>query len=186
LRLQWNMLWEAAQFRRRFFDLEDLPEQMAKIADLGDVNVTFVPRTRARYFEYAPLLHLLPKRVLDLFGLPLLRGGQWPFMADWAGIDNFLPPDFEARLARAWAWTVWPHLMSGSKMKAFSADDPIRLLAHNLDLWVLAVTATIQDRLRGFPEVDKGKTSGPVTLEDGSVLTGPDRQSADGRPRVAR
>jgi hypothetical protein len=113
LRLQWNMLWEAAQFRRRFFDLEDLPEQMAKIADLGDVNVTFVPRTRARYFEYAPLLHLLPKRVLDLFGLPLLRGGQWPFMADWAGIDNFLPPDFEARLARAWAWTVWPHLMSG-------------------------------------------------------------------------
>jgi len=26
LRLQWNMLWEAAQFRRRFFDLEDLPE----------------------------------------------------------------------------------------------------------------------------------------------------------------
>jgi hypothetical protein len=72
---------------------------MAKIADLGDVNVTLVPRTRARYFEYAPLLHLLPKRVLNLFGLPLLRGGQWPFMADWAGIDNFLPPDFEARLA---------------------------------------------------------------------------------------
>ena len=78
---QWNMLWEAAQFRRRFFDLEDL-EQMAKIADIGDVNVTFVPRTRARYFEYAPLFHLLPKRVLDLFGLPLLRGGQWPLW-DW-------------------------------------------------------------------------------------------------------
>jgi hypothetical protein len=107
-----------------------------------------------------------------MFGLPLLRGGQWPFMADWAGIDDFLPPDFEARLARAWAWTVWPHLMSGSKMKAFSADDPIRLLAHNLDFWVPAVTATIQDRLRDLPEVDKGKTPGPVTLEDGSVLAG--------------
>ena len=80
---------------------------MAKIADLGDVNVTFVPRTRARYFAYAPLLHLLPKRVLDLFGPPLLRGGQWPFMSDRAGIDSFLPPDFEARLARSWAWTVW-------------------------------------------------------------------------------
>ena len=37
---QWNMLWEAAQFRRRFFDLDDLPEQMAKIADVGDANVT--------------------------------------------------------------------------------------------------------------------------------------------------
>ena len=51
---------------------------MAKIADLGDVNITFVPRTRARYFESALLLHLLPKCVLDLLGLPLLRGGQWP------------------------------------------------------------------------------------------------------------
>lgn len=177
---QWNMLWEAAQFRRRFFDLDDLPEPMARIADLGDVNVTFVPRTRARYFEYAPLFHLLPKRVLDMFGLPLLRGGQWPFMADWSGIDDFLPPDFEDRLARAWAWTVWPHLVSGSKMKAFSADDPIRLLAHNLDFWVPAVTATIQERLQDFSEVDKGKTPGPVTLEDGSVLAG----AVAGNPRM--
>ncbi len=177
---QWNMLWEAAQFRRRFFDLDELPEPMAKIADLGDVNVAFVPRTRARYFEYAPLLHLLPKRVLNRFGLPLLRGGQWPFLANWAGIDDFLPQDFDVRLARAWAWTVWPHLVSGSKMKAFSTDDPLRLLAHNLDFWVPAVTATIQDRLRDFPEVDKGKTSGPVTLEDGSVLAG----AVAGNPRM--
>lgn len=177
---QWNMLWESAQFRRRFFDLDDMPEPMAKIADLGDVNVTFVPRTRSRYFEYAPLLHLLPKRVLDMFGLPTLRGGQWPFLADHAGIDDFMPPNFDARLARAWAWTVWPHLMSGSKMTAFSADDPIRLLAHNLDFWVPAVTAAIQDRLRDFPEVDKGKTPGPVTLEDGSVLAG----AVAGNPRM--
>jgi len=177
---QWNLLWESAQFRRRFFDLDDLPEPMAKIADLGDVNVTFVPRTRSRYFEYAPLLHLLPKRVLDMFGLPTLRSGQWPFLADYAGIDGFMPPDFDARLARAWASTVWPHLMSGSKMKAFSADDPIRLLAHNLDFWVPAVTATIQDRLRDFPEVDKGKTPGPVTLVDDSVLAG----AVAGNPRM--
>ncbi|TDD37504.1 sigma-70 family RNA polymerase sigma factor [Nonomuraea terrae] len=177
---RWNMLWEAAQFRRRFFDLNDLPEPMAKIADLGDVNVTFVPRTRTRHFEYAPLFHLLPKRVLEMFGLPLLRGGQWPFIADWVDIDEFLPRDFEAQLARAWAWTVWPHLMSGSKMKAFSADDPIRLLAHNLDFWVPAVTVAIQDRLRDFPEVDKGKTPGPVTLEDGSLLSG----AVAGNPRM--
>ncbi|GLZ30907.1 hypothetical protein Lesp02_30960 [Lentzea sp. NBRC 105346] len=179
--VKWNMLWEAAQLRRRFFDLNDLPKPMAKIAELGDVNVTFVSRTRTRYFEYAPLFHLLPKRVLDMFGLPLLRGGQWPFMADHVGIDDFLVvPDFEARLARAWAWTVWPHLVSGSKMKVFSADDPIRLLAHNLDFWVPAVTAAIQDRLLAFPEVDKGKTPGPVTLEDGSMLVG----AVAGNPRM--
>jgi hypothetical protein len=139
-----------------------------------------VPRTRSRYFEYALLLHLLPKRVLDTFGLPKLRTGQWPFLADYAGIDDFMPPDFDARLARAWASTVWPHLISWSKMKAFSADDPIRLLAHNLDFWVPAVTATIQDRLRDFPEVDKGKTPGPVTLVDGSVLAG----AVAGNPRM--
>ncbi|MFD9701274.1 hypothetical protein [Lentzea sp. NPDC059081] len=115
-----------------------------------------------------------------MFGLPLLRGGQWPFMADWSGIDDFLPPDFEERLARAWAWTVWPHLVSGSKMEAFSADAPIRLLAHNLDFWVPAVTATIQECLRDFPEIDKGKTPGPVTLEDGSVLAG----AVAGNPRM--
>jgi hypothetical protein len=40
---QWNMLWEAGQFRRRFCDLDDLPEPMAKIADLGDVNVSSSP-----------------------------------------------------------------------------------------------------------------------------------------------
>nr|MDT0667662.1 sigma-70 family RNA polymerase sigma factor [Micromonospora sp. DSM 115978] len=55
---QWNMLWEAAQFRRHFFDMDELPEPMAAVADLGDVNITFVPRTGSRYFEYAPLLHL--------------------------------------------------------------------------------------------------------------------------------
>ncbi len=92
------MLWEVVQFRRRFFDLEDLPEQVTKIADLGDVNVTFVPRTRARYFEYAPLLHLLPKCVLALFGLPSLRVRQVAFMTDWAASDNFVLPDFEVGL----------------------------------------------------------------------------------------
>lgn len=181
---KWNMLWEAGQFRRRFFDQGELPEPMASIADLGDVNITFVPRTRSRYFEYAPLLHLLSKRTMETFGLPALRGGQWPFLADYNGIDDFVPDDFETRLSRAWAWTVWRHLESGSKMRAFSRDDPIKLLAHNLDFWVPAVTATIQDRLREFPEVDKGKASDelgiPVTLEDGSILPG----AITGHPRM--
>lgn len=181
---KWNMLWEAGQFRRRFFAQDEMPEPMASIADLGDVNVTFVPRTRSRYFEYAPLLHLLSKRTLETFGLPALRGGQWPFLADYSGIDDFVPDDFETRLSRAWAWTVWRHLESGSKMRAFSRDDPIKLLAHNLDFWVPAVTATIQERLRQFPEVDKGKTADelgiPVTLEDGSILPG----AITGHPRM--
>lgn len=181
---KWNMLWEAGQFRRRFFDEHELPETMAKIADLGDINVTFVPRTRSRYYEYAPLLHLLPKRTMEQFGLPVLRGCQWPFLADYIGIDDFIPEDFAARLSRAWAFRVWPHLESGSRMRAFTKDDPIKLLAHNLDFWIPAVTATIQVRLREFPEVDKGKLPSelgvPVRLEDGSFLHG----AVTGHPRM--
>jgi hypothetical protein len=54
----WNMLWEAGQFRRRFFSEDELPAPIAKLADLGDINFAFVPRSRSRYFEYAPLYHL--------------------------------------------------------------------------------------------------------------------------------
>jgi len=176
---RWNMLWEAGQFRRRFFDEEQMPTQIAKLADLGDINTILVPRTASRYFEYAPLYHLLPKTTVDRFGLPLLRRGQWPFLADHSDADRFLVPDFGVRLAKAWAWTVWPHLNSGSRLSAFSKDDPIRLLAHNLDFWVPPVTDVIQENLRTFPEVDKGKVLGPVTLEDGSILEG----AVTGNPR---
>jgi hypothetical protein len=157
-----------------------MPSPIAKLADLGDINMILVPRTESHYFEYAPLFHLLPKATLDRFGLPLLRRGQWPFMADYSNVDRFLTPDFGERLAKAWAWTVWPNLNSGSGLSAFSKDDPIRLLAHNLDFWIPPVTAVIEDTLRTFPEVDKGKVVGPVTLVDGSVLGG----AVTGNPRM--
>jgi hypothetical protein len=51
------MLWNAGQFRRQFFDLNDLPKPMTKIANLGDVNITFRPRAatlQARQF-FRPL-----------------------------------------------------------------------------------------------------------------------------------
>jgi hypothetical protein len=176
----WNLLWEAGQFRRRFFDADDLLAPLAKIADLGDVNVTLVPRSRSRYFEFAPLYHLLPAATLERFGLPLLRRGAWPFLADWGSVDRHLPADFAQSLQRAWGATVWPHLNSGSRLSAFAPDEPIRLLAHNLEFWLPPVTAVIQDRLRDFPEVDKGRPTGPVPLADGSVLPG----AVTGNPRM--
>lgn len=148
---QWNMLWESGQFRRRFF--EDLPDEMGKFAEVGDVNLIVVPRTRTRYYEYAPMLHLLSRRTLEHFGLPLLRAGQWPFLANRLDVDKYLPADFEDRLARAWAWEVWPHLNSGSGLRAFTRDDPIRLLAHNLDFWLPPVTSTVQDILHRYDHV---------------------------------
>ena len=63
---QWNQLWEAAQFRRRFFDEDELPAPLSDIANRGDVNVMFVPRSETRYHEYSALYHLLPRATLEL------------------------------------------------------------------------------------------------------------------------
>lgn len=174
---RWNMLWEAGQFRRRFFDEEELPKTLATIADQGDVNISLVPRTSSRYFEFAPLYHLLPKATLERFGLPLLHCGQWPFLAQVGDVDRYLPSDFHQRLRRAWEYAVWPRLMPGSPPSAFTRDDPIRMLAHNLEFWLPAVTDVIQETLREFP-LGEGDI-GPVPLIDGSVLPG----ATLGRPR---
>jgi hypothetical protein len=169
----WNMQWEAAQYRRRIFDEEELPPPIRELADRGDINITLVPRTRSRYYEYAPLFHLIPRAVLERNGLPLLHAGQWPFLSDVRQPDLYLPADFDRRLARAWASVVWGHIFRyKSPMRGFSASDPIRLLAHNLDYWIPAVTDVIQEELREWPEVDKGITTGPVKLENGTVFGG--------------
>jgi hypothetical protein len=167
---KWNMLWEAAQFRGRFFEREELPEPVAKVHDLGDVNAIFVPRTRSRYSEYAPLFHLLPKAALQQAGLPLLHQGVWPIPPHMSDIDMYLPADFQQRLANAWAWTVWPHLVSGSRLAAFTSDDPIKLLAHNLDFWVPPITASILEALSEHPESDATAEAEPVLLDDGTIL----------------
>ncbi|MBT1669642.1 hypothetical protein KK092_09635 [Curtobacterium flaccumfaciens pv. flaccumfaciens] len=177
---RWNLAWEAGQFRRRFFDPDDMPPQLAALAELGDQNIQIVPRTRSRYFEYEPLIHLLPRHTLERCGLPLFRSGQWPFLADVANVDRYLGADLGQRLARAWAMTVWPHLSTGSRMNAFASDDSIRLLSHNLDFWIPAVTRVIQDRLTEFPLVDNGIEPGPVPLEGGGYLDG----AIAGNPRM--
>ena len=178
---EWNQLWEAAQFRRRFFDENDLTPNLAKIADRGDFNIILVPRTQSRYYEYAPLYHLLDRSTCERFGLPLLGRGQWPFGVENVDITKYLPVDFERRLSQAWAATVWRHLNSGSGLTAFSRDDPIRLLAHNLDYWIPPVTEVIQDTLRDFPLVE-GDTDLPaeIRLADGSILDG----AVPGWPRM--
>jgi hypothetical protein len=167
---EWNVMWEAAQYRRRIFPEERLPLQLREIADRGDVNVVFVPRTASRYYEYAPLFHLLPRSTVARHGLPLLRGGQWPFFAESSRIDRYLPEDFETRLERAWAHAVWRHLIPGSPLRAFSGSDPIRLLAHNLDFWLPPVTAVIENILRGLPVVDHGVEEVHPPLTDGTVF----------------
>jgi DNA-directed RNA polymerase specialized sigma24 family protein len=168
----WNLLWESAQFRRRYFDEDELPPEIGEIADQGDVNVVFVPRTTTRYYEYAPLYHLLSRSQAQRHGLPLVGTGIWPYIAGWCDPDRYLPAEFDVRLSRAWASAVWRHLSPGSATSAFSTSDPIRLLAHNLDFWIPPVTAVMEEILRGFPVVDEQSAEQPVSLVDGSILDG--------------
>lgn len=169
---KWNLLWESAQFRRRYFDEDELPAEVGQIADQGDVNVTFVPRTATRYYEYGPLYHLLSRSQAERHGLPLARAGIWPYTAGIGQPDRYLPADFSARLGRAWASAVWRHLSPGSPLSAFSKSDPIRLLAHNLDFWIPPVMAAMEEILRGFPVVGEDPGEEPVRLADGSILEG--------------
>lgn len=146
----WNNAWEAAQLRNRIkYFVRELPPVVRPIVRLReDINVTFVPRwNHSRYNAYAPLFHLLPRRTLERFGLPALRMGNWPALFE---AHQVLPPDFDTRLERAFAMHIWPHLVPGSHLDGFSRDDPIRLLAHNLDYWLGPVTEMIQDQLRSY------------------------------------
>ncbi len=169
---RWNLLWEAAQFRRRFFDIDELPRQMRVVADRGDHNVVFVPRTRSRYHEYSLLYHLLPERTLRRYGLPLIRSANWPFLVDSPDVDRFLRPDFADRLSQAWGSYVWRDLIGTSPISGFSRSDPIRLLAHNLDFWLPYTNGVAEDILRAAPFVDDDNSEFPATLADGSTLAG--------------
>lgn len=124
-------------------------------------------------------LAAVTKTTLERFGLPLVRAGQWPFVADWANANRHLPTGFADQLSKAWALQVWPLLNSGSGLGAFSRNEPVRLLAHNLDFWLPAVTSTIEQLLGDFPEVDRGVEPQPAVLQDGSIL-----EATVGNPRM--
>ncbi len=157
---RWNLLWEAAQYRRRFFDEDELPGPMARIAYEGDANVVFAPPTKSRYHEHALLAHLPPRKALERHGLPLLRAGQCPHIASQANIDPYLPPRFsEASAGQSLGLTIWRHLSPASPIRGFSGTDPIRILAHNLDYWLPPVTEVVQETLRDIPEVEGGNES---------------------------
>ena len=168
---KWNMLWEAAQFRRRFLAEKEFPPELREVADRGDVNVVFAPRTATRYYEYAPLFHLLSRSQAERHGLPLMRVAIWPYIAPIGPVDWYLAADFETRLSQAWASAVWRHLIPGSPLRGFSATDPIRLLAHNLDFWLPPVTAAMEEILRDRSVIGEIEEE-PVPLDDGTFLDG--------------
>ncbi|MEU7139775.1 sigma-70 family RNA polymerase sigma factor [Nocardia sp. NPDC046473] len=151
----WNGCWEFRQLGwATACTGHGIPSRLEKALGSNNANALLVLRTRSRYPEYLALFHLLSRSTVERYGLPLLSRGHWPYRMDWFPGEPQLPLDFENRLSRAWASTVWRHLVPGSPISGFTASDPIRLLAHNLDFWIPPVGATIQQTLREKLPVD--------------------------------
>lgn len=150
---EWNLLWEAGHLRKDFF-FESLLKELSWLKEFTDSNIYLLPNTGSpRYHTYIPLFHLLPKKTLLNFGLPLLKKGIWPPLTYNHSLDLLLQSDFEIQLSKAFAHHIWPLLNSGSKINAFSKDDPIVLLSHNLDYWLPFAYSVAEEGLRTFGRV---------------------------------
>lgn len=162
---QWNLTWEMGQIRNLFFE-KDIPENLQWLRRFQKENVYLIPELkRNRYYAYSSLYHLLPARILLAFGLPLLKSGIWPHsLRNWI-IERNLPIDFDLRLSKAFAYYIWPILNARTKMEYFSEDEPIKVLAHNLDFWLPYVNMVIEDRLKQYPRVEVENQKQALVLE---------------------
>lgn len=104
----------------------------------------------SNYEAYKPLYHLIPLRILRKYELTALKKGIWPPWTFSQHLDNLIPNDFDNRVSKAFAHFIWPLLDSGSRMKAFSKDYPIVLLAHNLNFWLPYAVEVVENRLKEF------------------------------------
>lgn len=149
---EWNMSWEAGQLRNEIFE-DRLPAKLEWLKKFDGANLYLLPDTKPKYEAYVPLYHLLPRRTLEQFSLPLFKKGIWPIGLNYWRL-SLLRTGFESQLSEAFAHHVWPLLIRGSKLRAFSKDDPIVVLSHNLDYWLPYAYRVAGDRLRSLPRVD--------------------------------
>jgi hypothetical protein len=159
---QWNSIWEAGQLRADFFE-KDLPFDLSWLRNYDRKNIYLLPDANVpRYETYKPLFHLLPQGVLRKFNLPVLKKGVWPPLTYQHLIEPLLMPNFEEQLSTAFSYYIWPLLNSSSKKQAFTKNDPLITLSHNLDYWLPFIYTVAEERLKTFgrtkPESEEAKT----------------------------
>lgn len=147
----WNVCWEMGQFRADVLE-KHLPEDLRWLEKTGDRNIYLLPRYGTNNFEALSILyHLLPLETLKRFNLPVISSGSWPAKGFLMGEADKFPADIEERLSRAFAYHIWPLLNSQSRPSAFTEDEPLRLLAHNLNFWLPHAYQVAEDRLKDVP-----------------------------------
>lgn len=154
----WNNVWEAGHLRSQFIPEVRptiFPRKLKWLTRFQDVNLYLIPDDGKSGFEaFAPLYHLLPLRTVKRFSLPALRRGLWPPSMYNDVLHSHITKTFNDQLSKAFASHIWPLLNSGSAPRAFSKDDPIILLAHNLNYWLPSVYRLAESRLRQFSRVE--------------------------------
>jgi hypothetical protein len=154
----WNVAWEAGHLRSEFIPQvfrTDLPDHLQFLTKYEDVNLYLIPDDGRRDFEaFAPLYHLLPVATLQRFGLPVLRRGLWPPFVYNEVLHSHIQKEFGDRLSKAFASHVWPLIDSGSSINAFSGDESLVVLTHNLNYWLPCVYKLAEQRLRSFGRVE--------------------------------
>ncbi len=181
---EWNLGWEQAQLRSETIYYKEIWEGARKSLPHRELlegrNVYLLPDTAKRFDAYQPLYAMLPASVLARFGLPPIRRMTWPTISthDIHRVEPWLPADFRDRLSRAFASHVWPLIRGGSPLNAFSKNEPIKLLAHNLDFWLPHAVRVAEDRLSELPlvelenekdKIDLASIQESVPKDEGSV-----------------
>jgi len=151
---QWNSVWEPAHLRMDMF-FDEVPTAMDWLKNYEASNIYLLPyHKKSNYYAYQHLLNLLPAKTRLGYGLPLLKRGHWPSELDKWYINSILPTDFDERLSKAFAFHIWPLLNKGSKISAFSKNDPLILLSHNLNYWLPILHQLIEEKLSELPRVE--------------------------------
>lgn len=151
--LEWNMTWEAAQLRSQLH-WRKIPSRWKALRKIENQNIYLLPEMSGpRYQAYAPLFHLLPRRVLERFGLPLLKQGSWPYTLTHHYRQKEISRDFNHGLQQAFACYIWKLINPRGGLSAFSKFDSIKILAHNLDYWLPYACQVAQRRLGTFKRV---------------------------------
>lgn len=155
---EWNLNWKTGLLRKELFTSESdhgfIPPKLKWILDAKtDVRLVFA-NERHNYEQYTALYHLLSRRTLEKFGLPLLSRGNWPNTFPNGLIHHVLPQDFNRQLEEALAYHLWPFLDVRGCPSAFSMDDPVKLLSHNLDYWMPFIDVVAQEKVESLGRVD--------------------------------
>jgi len=152
---EWNIAWEAEHLRGDFIRFQTRPQDRHLLKwtkPFMGQNVHIVPYWKDQpAMTYQPLYYLLSRRTLARHGLVPLSRSLWPISVTAAYRNSPLRSGDDRKFAAAFAEHIWPYLIDAPK-RAFSADEPIKVLAHEPAFWLPHMVELVHQYMEGLPE----------------------------------